>query len=242
MTPQPLKIRADIEMKCFQFDGVLHIKDALRKAEAAGNQDCPVKIKLVAPPSYVLITQTVDKTQVKVIDMASRRNVNYTHLPDEDNDSIGNEGRYDPRFDYSPSSMDEVPWKSIALALFLLAIGCGLLLLSKSLHIKIISLTYGLLGLGALTFLPGFYETRIAYYAWRGAQGYRLSGVRYIWELGLSSSFDLFRAAVHNFVIQLALSMINYAQTLIALSTSVCFATIIFCCMPVDDYYLDGSI
>ena len=26
MTPQPLKIRADIEMKCFQFDGVIHIK------------------------------------------------------------------------------------------------------------------------------------------------------------------------------------------------------------------------
>ena len=26
MTPHPLKIRADIEMKCFQFDGVLHIK------------------------------------------------------------------------------------------------------------------------------------------------------------------------------------------------------------------------
>ncbi|KAI3505101.1 hypothetical protein L1887_27006 [Cichorium endivia] len=63
MTPQPLKIRADIEMKCFQFDGVLHIKDAMRKAEAAGNQDCPVKIKLVAPPSYVLITQTLDKEQ-----------------------------------------------------------------------------------------------------------------------------------------------------------------------------------
>ncbi|ERN07529.1 hypothetical protein AMTR_s00154p00040680 [Amborella trichopoda] len=27
MTPQPLKIRADIEMKCFQYDGVLHIKE-----------------------------------------------------------------------------------------------------------------------------------------------------------------------------------------------------------------------
>ncbi|GFY83477.1 eukaryotic translation initiation factor 2 subunit 1 [Actinidia rufa] len=61
MTPQPLKIRADIEMKCFQFDGVLHIKEAMRKAEAAGNKDCPVKIKLVAPPSYVLNTQTLDK-------------------------------------------------------------------------------------------------------------------------------------------------------------------------------------
>ncbi|KAA8534031.1 hypothetical protein F0562_031548 [Nyssa sinensis] len=63
MTPQPLKIRADIEMKCFQFDGVLHIKEAMLKAEAAGNKDCPVKIKLVAPPSYVLNTQTLDKEQ-----------------------------------------------------------------------------------------------------------------------------------------------------------------------------------
>ncbi|XP_068648713.1 eukaryotic translation initiation factor 2 subunit alpha homolog isoform X1 [Aristolochia californica] len=63
MTPQPLKIRADIEMKCFQFDGVLHIKEAMRKAEAAGNNDCPVKIKLVAPPLYVLTTQTLDKEQ-----------------------------------------------------------------------------------------------------------------------------------------------------------------------------------
>ncbi|ONK69074.1 uncharacterized protein A4U43_C05F19020 [Asparagus officinalis] len=63
MTPQPLKIRADVEMKCFQFDGVLHIKEAMKKAEAAGNDDCPVKIKLVAPPLYVLTTHTLDKEQ-----------------------------------------------------------------------------------------------------------------------------------------------------------------------------------
>ncbi|URE44829.1 eukaryotic translation initiation factor 2 [Musa troglodytarum] len=63
MTPQPLKIRADIEMKCFQFDGVLHIKEAMGKAEAAGNDECPVKIKLVAPPLCVLTTQTLDKEQ-----------------------------------------------------------------------------------------------------------------------------------------------------------------------------------
>nr|GEY83948.1 eukaryotic translation initiation factor 2 subunit alpha homolog [Tanacetum cinerariifolium] len=36
-------------------------ESAMRKAEAVGNEDCPVKIKLVAPPSYVLITQTLDK-------------------------------------------------------------------------------------------------------------------------------------------------------------------------------------
>jgi translation initiation factor 2 subunit 1 len=58
MTPQPMKIRADIELKCFQFDGVLHIKEAMKKAEAVGTDDCPVKIKLVAPPLYVLTTHT----------------------------------------------------------------------------------------------------------------------------------------------------------------------------------------
>lgn len=35
----------------------------MRKAEAAGNEDCPVKIKLVAPPLYVLTTQTLDKVR-----------------------------------------------------------------------------------------------------------------------------------------------------------------------------------
>ena len=37
------------------------MQEAMRKAEAAGNKDCPVKIKLVAPPAYVLNTQTLDK-------------------------------------------------------------------------------------------------------------------------------------------------------------------------------------
>ncbi|XP_073157012.1 eukaryotic translation initiation factor 2 subunit alpha homolog isoform X1 [Henckelia pumila] len=63
MIPQVLKIRADIEMKCFELDGVIHIKNAMRKAEAAGNKDCPVKIALVGSPLYVLNTQTFDKEQ-----------------------------------------------------------------------------------------------------------------------------------------------------------------------------------
>ncbi|PRQ43427.1 putative translation initiation factor 2, alpha subunit, nucleic acid-binding protein [Rosa chinensis] len=63
MPVQPLKIRADIEVTCYHFDGVLHIKDALRKAEAAGNDECPVKVKLIAPPRYVVTTQTLDKKQ-----------------------------------------------------------------------------------------------------------------------------------------------------------------------------------
>ena len=35
----------------------------MKKAEAAGNADCPVKIKLVAPPLHVLTTQTLDKVR-----------------------------------------------------------------------------------------------------------------------------------------------------------------------------------
>lgn len=38
----------------------------MRKAEAAGNKDCPVKIKLVAPPAYVLNTQTLDKVTIVI--------------------------------------------------------------------------------------------------------------------------------------------------------------------------------
>eukprot|EP00475_Leptophrys_vorax_P032609 TRINITY_DN5052_c0_g1_i3.p1 TRINITY_DN5052_c0_g1~~TRINITY_DN5052_c0_g1_i3.p1 ORF type:complete len:347 (+),score=48.91 TRINITY_DN5052_c0_g1_i3:50-1042(+) len=61
MTPQPLKIRADVELKCFHYDGVLHIKDAMRKAEQASEDDCTVRIVLVAPPLYVLTTFTLAK-------------------------------------------------------------------------------------------------------------------------------------------------------------------------------------
>jgi len=39
----------------------LALQEAMRKAEAAGNDDCPVNIKLVAPPLYVLTTHTLDK-------------------------------------------------------------------------------------------------------------------------------------------------------------------------------------
>lgn len=61
LTPQPLKVRADVELTCFAFDGVLHIQTAMRAAAAAGTEACPVSMKLVAPPLYVLTTTTLDK-------------------------------------------------------------------------------------------------------------------------------------------------------------------------------------
>ncbi|XP_057519808.1 uncharacterized protein LOC130800348 [Amaranthus tricolor] len=121
--------------------------------------------------------------------MASRRNVNYSRLATDEDDgdynySDGNfvKGRqYDPRFDYTPKSLDKVPWKSILLALFLLILGSLLLFLSFFILSGHMggerSQAYGLLALGILTFLPGFYETRIAYYSWRGATGYRFAAI-----------------------------------------------------------------
>jgi len=63
MTPQPLKIRADVELTCFAYDGIEHLKTAIRAAEALSTEDCPIKVKLVAPPLYVFTTQTLDKNR-----------------------------------------------------------------------------------------------------------------------------------------------------------------------------------
>lgn len=60
MTPQRLKIRADIEVSCFSYDGILAIKTALAAGELA-RQDGEVEIKLVAPPLFVMVTNTLDK-------------------------------------------------------------------------------------------------------------------------------------------------------------------------------------
>ncbi|XP_042487914.1 transmembrane protein 230 [Macadamia integrifolia] len=115
--------------------------------------------------------------------MTSRRNVQYSPLPvEEQRDYDGDRGREDdPRFGYTPKTLDRIPWKSIALALFLLCLGVMLLFLSFFIFTGHMggdrSQAYGLLMLGILTFLPGFYETRVAYYSWRGAKGYRFSSI-----------------------------------------------------------------
>ncbi|KAI3906277.1 hypothetical protein MKW92_026994 [Papaver armeniacum] len=66
------KLRAEIEVTCFEFDGVLHIKEAMRKAEATGNDVCPVKVKLVVASRYVLTTGPLTRLEQgkKVLDDA----------------------------------------------------------------------------------------------------------------------------------------------------------------------------
>lgn len=61
LTPQPVKVRADVEVSCFGYDGIDAIKNALRAGESVSTEAIPIKIKLVAPPLYVLVTHTTDK-------------------------------------------------------------------------------------------------------------------------------------------------------------------------------------
>jgi translation initiation factor 2 subunit 1 len=61
LTPQPIKLRADIEVTCFAYQGIDAIKAALKAGEALSTEDMQIKIKLVAPPLYVMMTTSLDK-------------------------------------------------------------------------------------------------------------------------------------------------------------------------------------
>ena len=61
MTPQPLKIRADIKVFCFAYEGVEAVKEALMAALALSTKEVEIKVQLIAPPLYVMLTSTADK-------------------------------------------------------------------------------------------------------------------------------------------------------------------------------------
>jgi len=61
LAPQPVKIRADIEVTCFTYEGIEAIRESLTIGEESGTPDVPVRIKLIAPPMYVMTSMTLDK-------------------------------------------------------------------------------------------------------------------------------------------------------------------------------------
>lgn len=71
LTPQPTKVRADVEVTCFGYEGIDAVKAALRTAEARNTPETQVKVKLVSPPLYVLTSQTLDKNNgIEVLEAA----------------------------------------------------------------------------------------------------------------------------------------------------------------------------
>jgi translation initiation factor 2 subunit 1 len=66
LAPQPVRIRADIEVTCFNEEGIDAIKAALKAGELVGKSvddepDSAIKIKLVAPPYYVMMMTSMNK-------------------------------------------------------------------------------------------------------------------------------------------------------------------------------------
>ena len=73
-------------------------------------------------------------------------------------------------------------WRSKVLAVFLFVAGGGLLVWGSLLFAGVIGEDFGkratpMLILGAICFVPGFYNVQIAYHAWRGDQGYSFSDI-----------------------------------------------------------------
>lgn len=62
LTPQSVKIRADVEVICTNYEGVDAVKRALRKGLELSTETMPIKINLIAPPLYVVTTQTLERT------------------------------------------------------------------------------------------------------------------------------------------------------------------------------------
>jgi translation initiation factor 2 subunit 1 len=61
LTPQPVKVRAFIELNCFTYEGIDAIKRALLAGQGVGSEEMPVHISLIAPPEYVMTTTSLDK-------------------------------------------------------------------------------------------------------------------------------------------------------------------------------------
>ena len=61
LAPQPIKIRSDVEVSCFTYEGIDAIREALFAGMALSKENSQIKIKLIAPPIYVLSTMTLEK-------------------------------------------------------------------------------------------------------------------------------------------------------------------------------------
>ncbi|KAH0620717.1 hypothetical protein JD844_021417 [Phrynosoma platyrhinos] len=63
LTPQAVKIRADIEVACYGYEGIDAVKEALRAGLNCSTESMPIKINLIAPPRYVMTTTTLERTE-----------------------------------------------------------------------------------------------------------------------------------------------------------------------------------
>lgn len=61
LTPKPIKVRADVEVRCFTYEGIDAIRAALLAGKACSTEETPISVKLIAPPVYVFLTSSPSK-------------------------------------------------------------------------------------------------------------------------------------------------------------------------------------
>lgn len=71
LTPRPTAIRATIDATCFGYEGIDGIKEALKAGMALSTPEMPIKIRLLAPPQYVITTVAVSAAEgIKLVEDA----------------------------------------------------------------------------------------------------------------------------------------------------------------------------
>merc|ERR1712156_397439 len=63
MMPQSVKVRSDIEVSCYSYEGIDAVKAALKQGLTFSTEELPIKINLIAPPLYVVSTTTLEREQ-----------------------------------------------------------------------------------------------------------------------------------------------------------------------------------
>lgn len=65
LTSQAVKIRADIEVACYGYEGIDAVKTALKSGLALSTEELPIKINLIAPPLYGNLHSICNKRLLK---------------------------------------------------------------------------------------------------------------------------------------------------------------------------------
>ncbi|KAJ1844137.1 hypothetical protein LPJ70_003084 [Coemansia sp. RSA 2708] len=60
MKPQRAKLHAKIDVRCFSFEGIEAIRRALKAAQDVSTEKTALRIRLIAPPEYVISTISVN--------------------------------------------------------------------------------------------------------------------------------------------------------------------------------------
>jgi len=74
LQPQAVKIRADIQCNCYEYQGINAIKSALKAGLSMSTEEIPIKINHISSPLYVITTNTTEVQEgLKLLEAAIQK-------------------------------------------------------------------------------------------------------------------------------------------------------------------------